>query len=239
MKFGKKSRQLKSKIYFGKVFGNRFSNSSLMKIVLLLFALTTVVFNLNAQQVITQTTTVTTYTTNPIPFSHGSNWFGHDDYFFEPNQFIPQNNGFNNVNIDPFVDPFYYTPNYYTPPIFNTPHQQFSQPLVNVINANQYYPEPCINSLNNSGFNFMLQSIANQSFEQNRLQVANQILQTNYLTSQQVFSILQLFNFEQSKLIFAKSAFNRVIDPQNYFIVNNAFSFGSSVNELNNFLRGF
>ncbi len=239
-KSGKKLKRPRNRICFGKVFGIRFPNPSLMKTLTFLFAFTTAVCLVNAQQVVTQTTTtVTTYTTNPVPFTYGPNWFGPDDYFFEPTQFVPQTNGFINVNVDPYVDPYFYSPNNYTPPILHSPHQQLSQPVVNVINASQYYPEPCINSINNSGFNFILQSIANQSFEQNKLQVAQQILQSNYLTSQQVFSILQLFSFEQSKLSFAKSAFNRVIDPQNYFVVNNAFSFSSSVNDLNNFLRGF
>ena len=211
-----------------------------MKTILSFLAFINAVSVVNAQQIIQQTTTtVTTYTTNPSMVNYSPNWFGPNCYS-DPSFNLPTtNNSYVNFNFDPYEDPYYFTTNNYTTPILHAPHQQLSQPVVNVINASQYYPEPCINSINSSGFNFILQSIANQSFEQNKLQVAQQVLQSNYLTSQQVFSILQVFNFESTKLSFAKSAFNRVIDPQNYFIVNNAFSFSSSVSELNNFLRGF
>jgi hypothetical protein len=211
-----------------------------MKTILSFLAFISAVSVVNAQQIIQQTTTtVTTYTTNPSMVNYSPNWFGPNCYS-DPNFNLPTtNNSYVNFNFDPYTDPYYYTTNNYTTPILHAPHQQLSQPVVNVLNASQYYPEPCVNAINSSGFNFMLQSIANQSFEQNKLQVAQQILQSNYLTSQQVFSILQVFNFESTKLSFAKSAFNRVIDPQNYFVVNNAFSFSSSVSELNNFLRGF
>ena len=211
-----------------------------MKTILSFLAFLSAVSVVNAQQIIQQTTTtVTTYTTNPSMVNYSPNCFGPNCYS-DPSLNLPTtNNSYVNFNFDPYADPYYYTTNNYTTPILHAPHQQLSQPAVNVLNASQYYPQPCINSINSSGFNFMLQSIANQSFEQNKLQVAQQILQSNYLTSQQVFSILQVFNFEVTKLSFAKSAFNRVVDPQNYFVVNNAFSFSSSVSELNNFLRGF
>jgi len=41
-----------------------------------------------------------------------------------------------------------------------------------------------------------------------------------------------VFSFESTRLDFARMAYHRVIDPQNYFIVNNAFRFSSSIDEL-------
>jgi hypothetical protein len=193
----------------------------------------------HAQQVIQQTTTtVTTYTSAPQIIYNQNSWLQPPVNFYPQEPFFPQGNNFVNFTMDPFNDPFLNWPLDDCPSDY-LHFPQVNQPVINVVNTEQFFPNPNMIAPNVNGFNFMLQSIANQSFEQNRLQVAQQILQSNYLTSQQVFSILQLFSFEQSKLLFAKSAFNRVIDPQNYFIVNNAFSFSNSVNELNNFLRGF
>lgn len=78
----------------------------------------------------------------------------------------------------------------------------------------------------------ILQSIASQPFESSRLQIANQVSASNALTSEQVAAIMGVFSFESTRLDFARMAYHRVIDPQNYFIVNNAFRFSSSIDEL-------
>jgi hypothetical protein len=56
------------------------------------------------------------------------------------------------------------------------------------------------------------------------------------LTSAQITDIMRLFSFESSRLEIAKFAYNYVVDPQRYFMVNNAFSFSSSVDDLNRFI---
>jgi len=47
---------------------------------------------------------------------------------------------------------------------------------------------------------------------------------------------MQAFTFEDTKLQFAKFAYGRTFDIGNYFVVNNAFDFSSSVDELNAFI---
>ncbi|MCB0819872.1 MAG: DUF4476 domain-containing protein, partial [Bacteroidetes bacterium] len=44
--------------------------------------------------------------------------------------------------------------------------------------------------------------------------------------------------FEDSKVEIARHGYSRVVDPQNYFTVNSAFTFSSSVDELNRYLYG-
>ena len=87
-------------------------------------------------------------------------------------------------------------------------------------------------------FGMALQQISRQSFESNRLQVAQQIAMSNPLSSAQVSNIMQLFSFESTRLEFARFAYGYVVDPQRYFMVNNAFAFSSSVDDLNRFLMG-
>ncbi|MBL7718557.1 MAG: DUF4476 domain-containing protein [Flavipsychrobacter sp.] len=81
-------------------------------------------------------------------------------------------------------------------------------------------------------------TISNESFDETRLSTAKSILNTNCLTTDQVLELCQLFSFEQSKLDFAKCAYGRTVDPNNYFKVNNAFTYSSSKEELNRFIGG-
>jgi hypothetical protein len=81
-------------------------------------------------------------------------------------------------------------------------------------------------------------TIRNISFDETKLKTAQGIAATNFLTSEQVLAVCQLFSFDQTRLEFAKFAYARTIDPGNYFKVNSAFSFTSTTDELNKFLYG-
>lgn len=79
-------------------------------------------------------------------------------------------------------------------------------------------------------------SIAGKSFDSSRLQIAKQALSYNYFSSAQIADLMSLFSFESSRLDFAKCAYGKAIDKQNYYLVNNAFSFESSISELNQYI---
>ena len=87
-------------------------------------------------------------------------------------------------------------------------------------------------------FSSALGTIRGQSFEETKLNTAKQIAGSNCLSTGQITQICQLFSFEESKLDFAKFAYNNCTDPRSYFKVNNVFSFSSSSDELNQFLQG-
>ena len=53
----------------------------------------------------------------------------------------------------------------------------------------------------------------------------------------QVKAMMGLFSFEESKLDFAKFAYDRTHDIGNYYKVNDAFSFESSIEELNEHIQ--
>lgn len=80
--------------------------------------------------------------------------------------------------------------------------------------------------------------IENQSFESSKLQIAKQAVASNYLSSAQIAEILMLFDFETTKLEFAKLAYHKAADKQNYYLVNDAFAFESSIAELNKYIKG-
>lgn len=86
-------------------------------------------------------------------------------------------------------------------------------------------------------FSNALNTINGQSFEENKFQIAQQVFSSNCMTVAQVNQIMGLFSFEDTKLDFAKFAYGRTYDLSNYFMVNNAFTFSSSVDELNAFIN--
>lgn len=95
--------------------------------------------------------------------------------------------------------------------------------------SNQY-------AMSSSNFNSALQTIKNQGFDETRLKTAKQIAQSNCLNATQVAEICKTFGFDESRLEFAKAAFDRCTEPNNYFKVNNVFSFSSSVDELTEYI---
>jgi hypothetical protein len=79
-------------------------------------------------------------------------------------------------------------------------------------------------------------SIASRSFEDSRMEVARQALSGNYFTSTQIATLTHLFTFESNRLEFAKAAYGKTIDRQNYFLVNDAFAFENSISALNEYI---
>jgi len=79
--------------------------------------------------------------------------------------------------------------------------------------------------------------IERQSFDSSKLKISKQAIQANGATSQQVFELMSLLTFESNRLNLAKFAYPFVVDKENFYIVNNAFSFSSSTTSLYNFLN--
>lgn len=81
-------------------------------------------------------------------------------------------------------------------------------------------------------------NIAGKSFDSSRLQIAKQALSYNYFSSAQAADLMSVFSFESTRLDFAKNAYAKVTDKQNYYLVNDAFSFSSSIQDLNQYIAG-
>ena len=90
--------------------------------------------------------------------------------------------------------------------------------------------------MNDRDFSDLKASIYRLPFESSKLTLADQAAASNVLTSAQVFEIMQLFSFESSKLTFAEEAYKNAYDKNKYYIVNNAFTFSSSINALNDYI---
>lgn len=87
-------------------------------------------------------------------------------------------------------------------------------------------------------FSNALETIKKMGFDETRLSTAKQISESNCLSTNQVVQMCKLFSFEETKLDFAKFAYDGCTDPKNYFNVNNIFSFSSSVESLSSYISG-
>lgn len=98
------------------------------------------------------------------------------------------------------------------------------------------YYEPAPMAMHPGAFNQLVNVVENQWFDSGKLNVVEQAARSNNFTTAQVAQLMRLFSFESSKLQVAKMAFASTIDKQNYFMVNNEFTFSSSVRELDRFI---
>ncbi len=77
-----------------------------------------------------------------------------------------------------------------------------------------------------------------EPFEDTRQQLARQILTARVrFNSSQVRDVLKLFNFDEARLALAKAAHAYVVDPENYFVVTQAFTFSSNKEELTRYVE--
>ncbi len=89
-----------------------------------------------------------------------------------------------------------------------------------------------------SDFQSAKSSIASKSFDDTKLTIAKQVISANCLFCSQVKEVMMLFSFEATRLDFAKFAYTYVYDQGNYFKLNDAFTFESSIDELNSYING-
>lgn len=92
-------------------------------------------------------------------------------------------------------------------------------------------------AINNDDFFAFKRILERESFDNTRLVIAKHIVDVNELSAIQVKEMAQLFSFDNSKLDFAKYAYNKTIDKNNYVVVCNAFSFSSSKEQLIDYIR--
>jgi hypothetical protein len=103
-------------------------------------------------------------------------------------------------------------------------------------NGGGYIDRPASNiyskAISNNEFDRVLWAISKENFEINKMRSAEQVISTNYFTTEQLKHLLYLFNFETNKLQLAKLGYDRVVDQSNYYTLSNLFSYNSSKDEL-------
>jgi hypothetical protein len=94
----------------------------------------------------------------------------------------------------------------------------------------------CSKAMSAADFTGAKTSIGNKGFEDQKLSTAKMITKANCLTAAQIKEICVLFGFEETKLTFAKHAYDFCTDKGNYYVVNDVFNFSESTEELEQFI---
>jgi len=95
----------------------------------------------------------------------------------------------------------------------------------------------CPYPMGQSDFESAKQTISSKGFDESRLTIAKQIIGSNCMLCSQIKELMKLMSFEETKLDLAKFAWNHNLDKGNYYKLNDAFSFESSIEELNTYTQ--
>jgi len=90
--------------------------------------------------------------------------------------------------------------------------------------------------MNMGTFNKLKMMMDNTPFSSSKLKVAKQAIAANGISAGQVEELMKQLDFETDRLNLAKFAYLHTVDKNNYFIVNNAFDFDSSIAQLDRYI---
>jgi Domain of unknown function (DUF4476) len=95
----------------------------------------------------------------------------------------------------------------------------------------------CSSPMTKTAFESAKTSIGGKGFDEDRLNVAKKAVKSNCMSSSQIKEVMDLFAFDDTRLTFAKYAYDYCTDTDNYSVVSEAFSFSSSTDELNTYIE--
>ncbi len=95
----------------------------------------------------------------------------------------------------------------------------------------------CPYPMGETDFESAKQSVKSKGFDDSRLTIAKQIIGSNCLLCSQIKELMLIMSFEQTRLDLAKFAWGHNLDKGNYFKLNDAFTFETSINELNKYTQ--
>lgn len=92
--------------------------------------------------------------------------------------------------------------------------------------------------MNPRDFDEAVALLSKETFDDTRLATAKQIVARNPMTVNQIAQICRLFTYESNKLELAKFAYPYCIEKNKYYMLNEVFTYDSSKQELNDYIRG-
>jgi len=109
--------------------------------------------------------------------------------------------------------------------------------------SNGYYdsynyapPAPVYCGMAPDAFYSLKQAVINRHFDSTKRELLAGALKNNPITAAQLYELLNLLDFESSKVEIAKIGYANVVDKENFFKVYDAFTFDSSISELQRFI---
>ncbi|ASS47811.1 MAG: hypothetical protein A3D31_18710 [Candidatus Fluviicola riflensis] len=91
---------------------------------------------------------------------------------------------------------------------------------------------------NTPAFLQLIEMLESENFDSNRMDMAKSYADKTQLSAQQIANINKTFGYDSSKLDWAKYAYDKCYDPQNYFLLKSTFDFSSSYSALEDHIAG-
>lgn len=110
-------------------------------------------------------------------------------------------------------------------------------PKEDVVVVSNSPANPCGMKMANDAFATAKKSIADKGFDDTRLTIAKQVTNANCLSVAQIKEVMGVFSFEETKLEYAKYAYDRCANRNEYYLINDAFKFTSTIDELNEYIQ--
>lgn len=83
----------------------------------------------------------------------------------------------------------------------------------------------------------IIKTLKKESVEKNRVELAKTFFANKWLLSSMVKDAMKVFNLEPSKVAFAKFAYGRTVDKQNFYKVFDGLNLSNSKKEMNEFIK--
>jgi len=99
-------------------------------------------------------------------------------------------------------------------------------------NNSNYYSR----SISNEDF-FAAERVMDRENDNGRLLYAKRIMDDNYLTAEQVKELARFFSFDDNRIDFARYAYGKTIDKNNFNVVCNSFSSNDGRNQVMSFIK--
>lgn len=97
--------------------------------------------------------------------------------------------------------------------------------------------EQCADIMEEHQVNRLLQNLTGKSNESSKESIARQALSQNTILAEDVKAIMEQFDYESTRLNFAKYAYQFTCDRGNFYVVNEALTYDASIRELERYLN--
>lgn len=95
----------------------------------------------------------------------------------------------------------------------------------------------CTPTFTNNQFALVIERLEKEGFESKKLEIAKAVARENCLLTKQVRDVINIFNFENNRVDFAKFAYDNVADKENYDLLLDSFKFETSKQEIREYIR--
>lgn len=94
-----------------------------------------------------------------------------------------------------------------------------------------------VRAMDDQTFSEFLSLLNKEAFENSKIKMANSVLSSSAITTNQLITVLKTFAFDDNKLILAKSAYPSIFDKENFFKVVGVFTFSQNKDQLLDYIK--